>query len=71
MARQQAQVRGRLTYREGDGVEMVVPPGPCEVDVTELDATLSWTDGDTHGSTAIPLADYRRYLVEGQVVVAP
>ncbi len=69
MAQQQARVRGRLTYREGDGIEMEIPPGPCEVEVTELDATLSWVDGETHGAAAIPLADYRRYLAEGHLVL--
>jgi hypothetical protein len=32
------------------------------VDETALDATISWTDGDSHGSAAMPIADFRRYI---------
>ena len=53
MPSKQARIAGHVTYREGDGTEIVIPQGPCEVTVTDLDVTLSWTDGDTHGSTAL------------------
>ena len=69
MAHRRAQVKGPLTYREGDGVEMTVPPGPCEIELTDLDATLTWVDGATHGSTAIPLSEYQRYVADGALVV--
>ena len=69
MAQLRGQVKGPLSYREGDGVEMTVPLGPCEIELTELDATLTWVDGATHGSTAIPLPDYERYLANGALVV--
>lgn len=59
---QNARIVGEVSYREGDGVNITIRPGPCQVDATALDATLSWTDGDTHGSAAIPIADYRRHL---------
>ena len=68
-----AHKRGRVTatvkYREGDGVEIQIPLGPCEMEITGLDVTLSWVDGETHGSTAIPLADYQVYIANGAVVV--
>jgi len=57
-----ARITGKVEYREGDGVNITIPPGPCEVDETALDATISWTDGDSHGSAAIPIADYRRHV---------
>ena len=69
MAQHRGQVKGSLSYREGDGVEMKVPLGPCEIEVTDLDVTLSWVDGATHGSTAIPLADYARYVASGVLVI--
>jgi len=69
MAQQRGRVKGNVTYREGDGVEIKVPLGPCEIEVTELDVTLSWVDGDTHGSTAIPLSDYERYVASGVLAV--
>jgi len=59
---QSARIIGKVEYREGDGANIIIRPGPCEVQETPLDATISWSDGDTHGSAAIPLADYRRYV---------
>lgn len=70
MAHLRAEVKGPLTYREGDGVEMTVPLGPCEIELTDLDVTLTWVDGATHGSTAIPVSDYERHLADGTLVVA-
>jgi hypothetical protein len=57
-----AHIVGKVEYREGDGVNITIRPGPCEVEETALDATISWIDGETHGSAAIPIADYRRYV---------
>jgi hypothetical protein len=62
MPTQDARIVGKVQYREGDGANITIPPGPCEVDVTEQDATISWTDGDWRGKAAIPIADYRRYV---------
>ncbi len=57
-----ARIDGKVQYREGDGTNITIRVGPCEIEETSLDATISWTDGNTHGSAAIPIADYRRYL---------
>ena len=59
---QTARITGTVEYREGDGANMTIRPGPCEIEETALDATISWTDGESRGSAAIPLADYRRYV---------
>ncbi len=69
MARKQGRINGKLTYREGDGVELPIPEGLCEIEITGLDVTLSWIDGETHGATAIPLADYHRHVMDGALVV--
>ncbi len=61
---QLARIVGKVEYREGDGANIVIRPGPCAIAATALDVTISWADGDTRGSAAIPLADYRRYLAE-------
>jgi hypothetical protein len=57
-----ARITGKVQYREGDGASITIRPGPIEVEQTALDATISWTDGDSRGSAAIPIADYRRYV---------
>ncbi len=56
-------------YREGDGTAIPIPRGPCEIIETDLDVTISWTDGDTHGSTAIPVSDFKRYVAQKYIVL--
>lgn len=59
-----AHITGKVEYREGDGANITIRSGPVQVEETALDATISWVDQDSRGSTAIPLADYRRYVAE-------
>jgi len=69
MAHRTGQINGAVTYREGDGVQMSIPTGPCELEITGLDVTLSWVEGETRGATAIPLADYHQHVLDGSLVV--
>jgi hypothetical protein len=62
-----AQVTGKVEYREGDGPNITIRRGPVEVQTTPSDATLSWTDGETRGSAAMPIADFRRYVAKGMI----
>jgi len=64
---QAARIIGKVEYREGDGQTILIPPGPIEVETTITDATLSWTDGETHGSTAIPIGDFQRHVARGTI----
>jgi hypothetical protein len=59
-----ARITGKVEYREGDGANITIRLGPIQVEETALDATISWLDEDTRGSTAIPLADFRRHVSE-------
>ncbi len=65
--KQNARIAGHVQYREGDGVNITIRLGPCEVHVTAMDATISWTDGGSRGSAAIPIADYRSHLASGSI----
>lgn len=69
MIRKHGQVKGTLGFREGDGVLMEVPLGPCEVDIGELDVTLSWNEGDTQHSTAIPKVDFDQFVASDILVL--
>jgi hypothetical protein len=60
-----ARIVGTFEYREGDGPAIEIREGPVEVAITELDVTLSWVEGDAHGSAAIPVSDFQRYVDEG------
>ena len=64
-----ARVRGEVYYREGDGAQMPIRPGPVEFIETEQDVTISWIDGKTHSSTAIPASDFQRYVEGGLIEV--
>ena len=64
---QQALITGKVEYRQGDGVTMTIRPGPVEVQTTPTDATLSWSEGPTHGSAAMPIQDFRNYVSKGAI----
>jgi hypothetical protein len=66
---QRARIEGKVTYREGDGVHIVIRPGPVELQATASDVTLSWTDGQTHGSAAMPIGDFRAYVADGLITL--
>ena len=64
---QSGTVVGEVEYRQGDGANVRIRRGPIDVQTTEADATLSWSDGDSHANAAMPLADFNRYLAEGAI----
>lgn len=66
-----AMIVGTVEYRQGDGPNIAIRRGPCEVTVTAMDATLSWTEGVTQHVTAVPLADYRRLLTSRALKLLP
>lgn len=68
---QRAQIRGLVEYREGDGINITIRPGAVDVQTTASDATLSWSDGETHGSAAMPISDFRAYVAHGLITLAP
>ena len=66
---QTAQITGKVEYREGDGTNIAIRLGPVEVQTTPIDATLSWVDGETHGSAALPIGDFRAYVAKGTIAL--
>jgi 2-methylisocitrate lyase-like PEP mutase family enzyme len=64
-----AQVLGKVEYREGDGGNIEIRPGPVQIETTPADATFDWTDGDWRGSAAMPFANFCRYLTEGVIKI--
>jgi hypothetical protein len=64
-----AHITGHVAYREGDGANITIRLGPCQVEETAMDATISWVDGDSHGSAAMPIADYRRYVLSKAIQI--
>lgn len=64
---QTARIVGKVEYRGGDGPAVVIREGPVEVSLSATDATLSWIEEDVHGSAAMPIGDFRRFVQEGKV----
>lgn len=62
-----ASIHGTVEYREGDGANIRIRPGPVGVQITDNDATLSWTDGETRGSAALPINIFRDYVAQGAI----
>lgn len=61
---QAAHIHGKVEYRQGEGAIRCIPRGPCEVQLSTLDATISWTGGEAPGSAALPIASYRTYVAQ-------
>ena len=59
-----ATIVGTVEYRLGDGPNCEIPKGPVSFELGPNDVTLSWGDGETRESTAIPRTDFSRYVVE-------
>lgn len=66
---QSAQVTGKVEYRQGDGANAIIRPGPVEVETTPTDATLSWADGETRSAIAMPIGDFRSYVASGLIAL--
>jgi hypothetical protein len=64
---QPAHILGTVEVRQGDGPMQAIRPGPVDVQTTDTDATLSWTEGDTHGAVAMPLTDFKRHIAKGTI----
>jgi len=68
---QHATINDHVTFRPGDGVPMVIPIGPVEVDLTaDNSATLSWVaDNGAAGLAAIPLTQFNEYVEQKRITL--
>lgn len=66
---QLARIVGLVQYRQGDGTNTTIRLGPCEIEETAMDATISWHDGDSNGAAAMPLSDYKRLVASKAIVI--
>lgn len=59
----------RVVFTAGDGPEVVIPLGPCEIAATSQDVTISWEEEGKRGVAAIPFDLYATYLSEGTIAL--
>lgn len=64
-----ANVKGTVEYRLGDGPLCSVPHGPVEFERGANDVTLSWGTARTRQSAAIPASDFSRYVADKAIVI--
>jgi glutathione S-transferase len=62
-----AEVTGRVEYREGEGVLLELRRGLVEVDLSAMDAIVTWADENFRGRAALPAADLYRYADSGAI----
>jgi hypothetical protein len=62
-----AQIVGKVEFRQGEGILFAIPLGAADVEVTALDTTFSWTEGNFHAVAAMPFVDFCRYITEGAI----
>ena len=64
-----ATVADHVTYRPGDGVPLVIPLGPVEVELTADSAILSWVaENGAAGLAAVPLSLYQEYVRQKRIL---
>ena len=66
-SKHRAQIVGKVEFRQGEGILFAIPLGAADVDVTALDTTFSWSDGNFHGVAAMPFENFCHYIAEGAI----
>ena len=65
---QHATINDHITYRPGEGVPILIPEGPVQVDLSPDSATLSWTeDNGAAGLAAIPRTQFNEYVKQKRI----
>lgn len=62
-----AQIVGKVEFRQGEGTLFAIPLGTADVEVTALDTTFSWMQGNFHGLAAMPFVIFCHYITEGAI----
>lgn len=63
-----ATINDHITYRPGEGVSVLIPQGPVQVDLSTDSAVLSWAeDNGAVGLAAIPLTQFNEYVQQKRI----
>jgi len=67
---QPASITGKVEYREGEGALLTIPMGLVEVETSSVDAVVTWSDGESNGFAALPVANFCQYVADGVIAIA-
>lgn len=67
---QPASITGKVEYREGEGPLLTIPMGLVEVETSSVDAVVTWSDGESSGFAALPVANFCQYVADGVIAIA-
>lgn len=67
---QPASITGKVEYREGEGPPLTIPMGLVEVETSSVDAVVTWSDGESSGFAALPVANFCQYVADGAIAIA-
>ena len=62
-------VSGLVEYRMGDGPLCAIPQGPAEVETSPTDVTVTWGEGETRQSAALPADNFLRYVSRKAITI--
>ncbi len=69
MSKRAGVIVGDVKYSAGDGPELLIPRGPCDIEATSQDATISWREEEGSNVAALPIDTFTRYLTGGAITL--
>ena len=64
-----ARIAGPVEFRAGDGPQLKIPEGNCQVLMADDSVVLTWAEGGQSLTAAIPKIEFDRYIEEGAIVL--
>jgi len=64
-----ARIAGPVEFRAGDGPQLKIPEGNCQILMADDSVVLTWMDTGQSLTAAIPKIDFDRYIEQGAIVL--
>jgi hypothetical protein len=64
-----ARIAGPVEFRAGDGPQLKIPEGNCQILMADDSVVLTWTENGQSLTAAIPKIEFDRYIEDGAIVL--
>jgi len=64
-----ARIAGEVEFRAGDGPQLRIPEGECQVMIADDSVVLTWNEDGNPLTAAIPKTEFDRFIQEGKIVL--